>query len=197
MKSKIVILMVAIAAFCQIASAGIAVQWEGLDGFVQIDGVTGLTDGFTGIAYLVFAANTSTHGVSLQAGTFLHAGESLIGSYVALPGAPGDTYGTVFTQNSPELAFQAGFIYARVFGSDVANSAGLPLADTWYFESAFVATQDKTSADPQYFNINGGSAGIPGFNTDIVNMQVVPEPSVLAFLGLGGLALAARRRFIA
>jgi len=180
------------------ARADIAVQWEGFGGFVGTDGTTGITAGGAGsLAFLLFSPNLDTYGVNLNAGSFTQ-GDEIILQQLSLPDNPADDYGSVPTSNTTPIPFQAGFIYARVFEAPTSSGVGEPLAGTWYYESPSVAAvniADPTS--PQTININTGSAGIDGFTTDIVNRQVVPEPSTLAFLGIGGLALAIRRRFMA
>ncbi len=193
MKKYIVMFMLAMGLVAS-SNAVLVVQWQGLEGFVQIDGTTPLLDGGgTSIATLIFSASGDSWGVPLTTGNLTQGDEIILQTVDLL-----DEWATVFQANAPQQPFQAGFIYARVFGSGTEEAVGQPLFGTYYYESPLVAAVDISDITaPQFLDINTGSAGIPDFGTDVVNRQVVPEPSTLAFLGLGGLALALRRRFVA
>lgn len=189
-----------LAAFMAVSSyASIVVQWSGVDGFVKNDGSTPLLNGGGDtVAILVFSASGSFWNTPLLAGSHVVGDEVILGSVASITYNPADPYGFVPVQNVNE-PFAAGFIYARIFDEGTTSDPTSVNAGLYYYQGPSVATVNNTDPTaPDQYNMNTGSAAIPGFNTDVLNRQVVvPEPSVLAFLGLGGLALAARRRFTA
>ncbi|MCB1102431.1 MAG: PEP-CTERM sorting domain-containing protein, partial [Kiritimatiellae bacterium] len=83
------------------------------------------------------------------------------------------------------ISLDQGYVYTRIFGS--LN----PIAGDYYFASEV--------ADPSFRTEPAGPPTSIVMNTDLVlgnelNRLIVPEPSVLAFLGLSGLLMAVRRR---
>mgnify|MGYP001157893076 CR=1 FL=1 len=180
------------------ASANINVTWQGLEGFVKNDGVTPmLNGGGNTVAILVWSPSGLFYNTLLQPGSHTIGDEVILGSPTAVLFDPVDPYGfvqaTTYTQ-----PFAAGFIYARVFDEGTSVNPASVTAGLWYYQGPIVATINNTTPDsPDLYDMNTGSAGIPGFGTDVLDRQVVPEPSTLAFLGLGGLALALRRRMVA
>lgn len=111
----------------------------------------------------------------------------------------GDIDGGVVYQSSViGQPLNTGYVYARVFNTDS------PIIGSYYLNSTQIgpgltemsATPPPT---PDALDIGTGSGAIDlgGYYVNPLNIEVVPEPSVLAFLGLGGLALAVRRRFVA
>jgi len=110
---------------------------------------------------------------------------NLYGDYGA--GAP-----TIYSDVGYGVTLAGGYVYARIFDGSTPNvgeyyHASSPLLATAYNPGAPVLQTLDQNADPSF----------PAFGANELNTLIVPEPSVLAFLGLGGLALAARRRFVA
>jgi len=98
-------------------------------------------------------------------------------------------------------SIDSGFLYGKFF-----NDQTVPTEWTFIDSIAPVAIPavgpPPTPADLDLYNSGSidasyASAFDSGNGINVTALQVVPEPSVLAFLGLGGLALAARRRFTA
>ncbi|MCB1071414.1 MAG: PEP-CTERM sorting domain-containing protein, partial [Kiritimatiellae bacterium] len=88
------------------------------------------------------------------------------------------------------ISLDQGYVYSRVFGSTA------PILGEYYSASP---TVDATlySADPPSnpaFVEHNQLAGGDPINGSELDRLIVPEPSVLAFLGLGGLLMAVRRR---
>jgi len=88
----------------------------------------------------------------------------------------------------------AGFVYGKFF-----DQLGSP---SYWTITSFISpdNSDPGASPPQTpatLEIASGAYTFENGGAMLNEFQVVPEPSVLAFLGLGGLALAARRRFTA
>ena len=185
-------------AFAIVSSYGaLQVQWSGADGFVRADGTTPLADGFTPgeevyLAQLIF----SPSGVISPA--FL--GGTATGDNQVLQNvnilASGDEYGPLNAQNFTG-PFSAGQVFVRVFDVGSTNPGDIT-AGMFYYDGPLVTGVDQSDdlSVFQPYNANTGTAGFAGFNTDVLNQQVIPEPSVFAMLGLGGLVLMIRRRFV-
>lgn len=196
---KIIFAGLVAALIAATSHANIVVQWSGVEGFVKNDGSTPLLNGGGDtVAILVFSASGSFWNTPLLAGSHTVGDEVILGSVASITYDAIDPYGFVPVQNVNE-PFNTGFIYARIFDEGTTSDASSVTAGLYYYQGPSVATVNNADPTaPDQYNMNTGSALIPGFNTDVLNRQVVvPEPSVLAFLGLGGLALAARRRFVA
>ena len=189
---KIIALMVSMTVVS--ASYGaLQINWSGQDGFVRNDGVTPMFDGNVGsyLAQLIWTPDATA------APAFIGGG--VTGSEVILDTAvmtfAGDEYGPLFPQDTV-APYAAGNIYVRVFDVGSDNAANIT-AGSWYYAGPLVSGVQQT--DPtvvQVYNIHTGSGGFDGFGTDVLNQQVIPEPSVFAMLGLGGLVLMIRRRFV-
>lgn len=83
------------------------------------------------------------------------------------------------------ITLDQGYVYTRIFGSTA------PIVGDYYFASQVVDPSFRTEpAGPPTF-IEHNTGAVLG---DELDRLIVPEPSVLAFLGLGGLLMAVRRR---
>ena len=192
---KIIASIALTAALAVSASANINVTWYGLDGFVRPGGGdVGPNDGgLSTVAILVWTDNLADWNTLLQPGSHTIGNEVILGA----PVVTADEFATVFAQQYVG-AFSAGWIYARVFdGGTTVNPATVTPGLLYYQGPAVAANNNNTPDAPDLYDMNTSSAGIPGLTTDVLNRAVVPEPSTLAFLGLGGLALALRRRMVA
>lgn len=177
------------------ARADINVVWGGADGWLRNDDATGILEpvntGLTALAQLIFTP-LNDYGVAGLGGS-VEFDEQVLATFEITDASGTDAYGNFAEPYTG--AFQAGYIYARIFdggtGSDPANQI---VNGTWYYNGPIVATIDNITPDsPDSYNANGANTS-PNFGFgDVLNLQV-PEPSVLAFFGIGGLALAIRRR---
>jgi hypothetical protein len=195
MKKGLLGLVVSILISSQ-SFADLQVTWSGLDGFVRSDGVTPIGDsiGVGDPIYLAQLLFTPSGTISSALPGGLASGDNTVLDAVVVNHA-GDDYGFLPFQNYSG-SFSPGFVFARVFDVGSDNSLNI-IPGMYYYDSSTLAGVDES--DPsifQAFNIHSGSGPFePSFQTDQLNLQVVPEPSVFALLGIGGLMLALRRRF--
>ena len=196
MIKKALLSAVVVSVLALSAQAAIFVRWEGPDGFYRSDDTTGLlapvTGSQTAYAQLIYTP-VNSYGTDMGelVGGGVVAGQQVLDTFIITDAGPND-YATFV--DSFSTTFQAGFIFARVFDQGTGNPANI-VAGTWYYNSPIIATVDNITANPTVFNIQGNNPSVinSGFG-DTVFLQVVPEPSTLAFLGIGGLVLAIRRR---
>lgn len=148
---------------------------------------------------LIWSASAAPTTDYAQPGTGVGAGEIVLWQSPAAMTAGGvfDYGGSPETFTDADVGgsdINSGYLFSRIF------SSSSPAASEWYFQSAAVSP-NLPEFDPFVIATimdHVTSSAVSGEMSVGSGMyQVVPEPSVIAFLGLGGLALAARRRFIA
>jgi len=189
-------LMAGIAAS---SNAGNNVTVGAANGFFLSNDTTGLLElSPNGWVQLIYFSTGSASTQVLPGGT-IGANETILAQFAIQNGNGSDQYGSfTYDFTSPQTA---GSWYARVFagGSSTTGASGDNIiVGTYYYQSSVFAVLNNTTPetpDIQSVHGNNNSTSFPG--ADIVNFQVVPEPTVLAFIGIGGLALAVRRRFMA
>jgi hypothetical protein len=107
-----------------------------------------------------------------------------------------EDYGTKLTSTTSTSTFSPGWFYGRVF-QPVASEDTLNVVEhMWFRNTALVTALSREPNNPQFLNFNAATSTV-GFGTDDFNLQVIPEPSAVALLGLGGLMLAIRRKRMA
>jgi len=189
-----------------ISFAGINVDWS-IGYGVYPSGTVDLTDATAGSGFLAGGGSSlmqliwtpsATVGVATTAdGDFVSGDNVLLASRTITEGVGGyDEWGYNATIPAPfiDATFSPGSVFMRVF-----QDASPDFGDI-YFDSALLTLEDRGSdpvADTQVLYLETGSDTYPSQGVALNgSLTVVPEPSVIAFLGLGGLALAARRRIV-
>jgi hypothetical protein len=196
MKRALTVLAI-VAIAVSTAHASIKVNWSSPNGLTRSDGTTGLLDGGSALFQLIYSSDGAIP-LATVGGGLLTTG--LLGTYNVLSqftinaSDVGDSpYAEQFSLlYNPGGAFVAGSVYMRVF--DQISAVGSAAQGTWYLDSILLPLQDKGTTDAaQDLQLQGGSgfAGTAVINQN--NTAVVPEPSVFAFLGIGGLLVAVRR----
>jgi hypothetical protein len=167
--------------------AGIAINWGTDSSLVyREDGTTFLLSGGASTLFQLIRSADGVVGAALPDGSAF--GNTIL-QELMVDASTADDDAQFFAEAYNNPVFTAGFVYMRIFG--IGSAIGSTPVGTYYLDSPVIALTDVIfPALPQNLNLGGA----PSYT---LNQQVVPEPSVLAFLGLGGLALAARRRFIA
>lgn len=202
MKKMLAYLMVAGMAVSS-AQAALQIYWSGFGGFVHTDmspmypDNTPLNGSY--LAQLIFTPDAFKADAWLNGAVDPGSNEVILDSVVITN--PGDEYGPLNAQSYAGAWLGAGYVYARVFDLGSDNAATI-IAGSWYYSGPLLAAVDQS--DPlveQTYDINTGTAdamfpgqGFAGFETDVLNQQVVPEPTVLALAALG-LGVVAVRRF--
>lgn len=177
------------------AQSAIFVQWQGTTGFYDENDNLGILEpisGQTAYAQLIFTPVAAFSSAAGAVGGAVDAGFQIIDTFVITDSGGADPYATFADiVNAP---FQAGFIYARVFDGGTGNPANI-VGGTWFYQSALVATVNNETLNPTVVDIQGNNPTVnnSSFGGDFLFLQV-PEPSTMAFLGIGGMILALRRR---
>jgi PEP-CTERM motif len=195
MLKKLSIIAVSSIIAASAATADINVNWKSADGFLRIDDATGILEpvntGVTALAQLIYAPANAYSAATAAVGGAVEAGYQILDTYVITDALGTDAYG-IFSE-SYSGTFQAGFIYVRVFDGGTGNPANI-VGGTWFYDSPIVATINNLTPDsPDTINANGANTS-PSFGFGDVLYKQVPEPTTLAFLGIGGVVLALRRR---
>lgn len=200
---KLVAIMLAVVSANSVF-AGIAVNWRALTGFYNADVVGVPLDpndyinfgGGSAVAYLVYSpTGTLTLDLNNLAGGLV-GGDNVL---VLISGNPvtqvTDTpYGNFTYANQAEIVGAYGSATARVWSRviDTTAPAGYVFQ---YFDSPSVAAPLYNVNQPALIDLVGQSGSEGQIGDQMIG--VVPEPSVLAFLAIGGIALAVRRRIVA
>jgi len=177
------------------ASAALNVIWDGLDGFYRSDGSTPLLDPQgSGVSALYQLIQTTVNGYDVAGiGGTVGANETILAEYVNVESGTGNNlYGELSGQSHGGPYVPGTFLYVRVFDQGTSAGGAGVVNGTWYYNGPLYAAIDQANVDDTQSVSAQGNNTIGGFG-DGLNLQV-PEPSVLAFFGIGGLALAIRRR---
>lgn len=198
---KIIALLLTVAATTT-SFADIAVFWRAFDGFYNWNAPALPADpgdyindaGGSAFAYMIYSPSGVITVDENNLAGFLVGGDNVV---VQIAGNPATS-----TAGTPYGNFDFGFngqisgygaVGATIWSRIIDLSA--PLALYQYFDSNAVAAPAYNIDQPALIDLNGqsGTGGIIGDRM----IAVVPEPSVLAFLAIGGIALAVRRRIVA
>jgi len=193
MKTIITAMLVLLAMGVTLATADINVSWSGMNGFLMnndSDPILNPWPGQSALVQLIFTPNNWVEAAG--------PGGAVLGDEVVLDWkwVSDDQWGSV----APQIytaAFQAGYIYARIFAG-VDDSGGPSTGDItfnhWYYAGPLDATIDNTDpSNPDYYFMNRNSSG--GGIGDPLDLRVIPEPTSMVLAALGGLVLLIRRRF--
>ena len=197
---KKLMLMGVVGCLCAgVASADIFVRFDGLSGFYRSDDTTLLLAEQGGgpeqaLVQFIYTPNMDyTPNGTVQAGN-VDADEVILHSFTMDDTTNNDWASFTVTDPSSD-AFAAGWVYARIFDVGTAT-AGDVAADEWYYDSPLYATVDNNTVNPTVLDAQGASPSGAFAGADFLYKQV-PEPATFALMGLGGLALAIRRRLSA
>jgi len=193
---KVSVIAAITASMVMSASAAINIIYTGADGFIRSNDTDGLLapggSGNTALIQLIFTTVNGYGGAGIG-GTLLGASEQLLDEQLLIEGTNSDEFGALNGTSFGDT-FAAGFIYVRIFDQGTGLGGAGVVNGTWYYNSPLYATVDNlTPETPDQINVNGANTSPTYGFGDTLNLQV-PEPSVLAFFGIGGLALAIRRR---
>lgn len=196
MKKVILGLAAMTMAVAMTANAGINVQYSvafglypfGAPDVTSVDPGTGLLaangTGSTLIQLIYAGANGVADGGVTSIATTID--DVVLQSRVISTSLGYDDWGFIGSVPSPftNPVFTPGNVFVRVFQTET------PVVGQYYYDTATLALEDRSLdiAFTQSLLIDSANAGIA------LNIPIVPEPSVMAFLGIGGLVLAARRR---
>ena len=183
--------MAVTASFVTSSFADINVDWKGPDGFLKADDVTGIVSGgTTALAQLIYSPLIGYSSVWVNGG--VDPGYQILDTVILTDSGGADPYGTFVASYSG--AFQPGFIYARIFDGGTGNPANIGFGTMWYDSPIIATVNNLTPETPDQFNVQGAHPSLNngGFGDNLY--KGVPEPTTLAFLSVGGLVLAIRRR---
>jgi hypothetical protein len=184
----------------------IAINWSGLVGFTRDSaGTLPIIDpGQSALVQLLWSPISTPAGATIGGGTL---GGELILTSLWLDLANSSEYGEFQPENDyvNPSGYAPGFVYGRIFDGVAAPDPALIIAGSHYYWGPFVPLQEITDpSEPQIYSLNRGATlddfgvlGPTGLFLDENSNLVVPEPSVMALLGLGGLMLAIRRQRMA
>jgi hypothetical protein len=203
---KKIVLSLLIASATLVAQANISVNFGTFTGGIVAPGGTEYADGYLGSGHiqLIWAASNAAYSSANAVGGAVDSGFLLLYSQ---PYVFNDDVFEGYVDESATLSYleadygnpglASGWVYGRVF------NAAIPDTSSFFANSAWVAV---AGTDPLVTPIPQTPAGIDlvqgpafidlgsGFGVNPMNIQVIPEPSVMALMGLGGLLMAIRRR---
>lgn len=206
MMKKLLVAMAALSVTSMVASADIFVNWRAQAGFYD-NGSAGAYPGDgilfpsgTALVQLLWSPDATTTGVDPLGANFLASGGNDIlltggtvgwaagssGTLTVLDEFAGGLAGTpaiFLNANYGPTTLQGGFVYARVFQDTTPG-----LGEYFYQSSNALVTAYTGSEGANTLDINTDNT-----NGNELNQLIVPEPSVLAFLGAGALVVAYRR----
>lgn len=197
---KIIASLALLATVTASTQAAISVDFSATAGGIISNGGTTAADLWSGNLYweLIWAPTatalpTLTPGLA-DAGNFILA-SGTSATTVGLADL-GDLDGSAVYSNTDVggASIETGFVYGKFFDTSSSPS--------YWTMTSFIspANSDPGALPPQTpatLEVAQGPYTFTESGVLLNELQVVPEPSVIAFLGLGGLALAARRRFTA
>lgn len=194
MKIKNIAALTAICVVASIASskAEINITWRADGGFYSpADGVTPLLDPAvkSALVQLISAgANGVIDPVDPNAVNFIGGDDVLLDQIVFVNNSNDGFSEYAAAQFGIYVASFSSFsFYGRIFQD------ATPTAAEKYFNGVLAATSDlnvpPNSGQTQIYDFNNGN-----LSGDQLDQTIVPEPSVFAFLGLGGMLIAIRRR---
>jgi hypothetical protein len=193
------------------AHAQIAINWSSTSYFLQEGGDSanypGDYLGSDAFHVLVWSASAAPEVAYAQATTGIGAGELVLWSSAEAPRGAADTRedSARFNYAEAPLVFEdadvggadinAGYVYSRIFENSTAG------VGDWYYQSQ----ANLGDAIPEYDfqapvtiqnhrTANASDTALIEMGVGAGMYQVIPEPSVMALLGFGGLVLAIRRR---
>lgn len=187
------------------AQADIGISWSASGGFYlngtdanldasYINGAGSLYAGAT--AQLIWSVDNIADDLDPfnVAGGYVSGDDILLRSFSAsnLYGDYGAGSPTIYADVDYSTTLAGGYVYARIFDGSTPN-----VGDYYHASSPFLATAYNPGAPVLQTLDQNAAPSFVLYGSNELDTLIVPEPSVLAFLGLGGLALAARRRFTA
>lgn len=185
--------------------ADIAVNWRAITGFYNWNAPVNPVDpddyinasGGSSLAYLIYSPSGVITVDTGNIAGFLVGGDNVVvsiaGNPVTVAGAA--DYGYFDYGNGTPITGY-GAVGATLWSRVIDMSA--PSALFQYFDGPSVSAAAYNPAQPSLLDVNGQSpAGAAIGSIGDRMIAVVPEPSVLAFLAIGGIAVAIRRRKMA
>lgn len=180
---KKIVIAIAAALMAAQSYADLNINWNTASATVfRNDGTTPLLTSGSALFQLIYSPDNNA-GQALTDGT---AENDTILEQLVVDSSTADT-GAEFFSDSYSQSFISGFVYMRVF--DVGTSVGNTPALTWYLTGNVTATTDILPPTPNQEVRLGATVG----GTYTLNQQVVPEPTAIAFLAIGGALVAVRR----
>jgi hypothetical protein len=175
-----------VVAFAGSASAQLSINWKGDSGWTLSDESTPLLQNGAAPVQLSWSVSAVISPASTSGAT----GDNVIlDSATVTEASVGNPYGGLFSYQYDNPVFSAGSVFVRVFAGGSSELA----FGTEYFDGPLYENLNNP-VPPQLVSAGDAGAGPGPFGTYALNQTVIPEPSVMALMGLGGLLMAIRRR---